>query len=126
MGEPIPEQLQGRSRKRVLEGKGTLETNDVFFEWNGSDGAAAAGINKTDAEGNRPGGAPWRNMVSADGWKLNLSPADQCELYDLNSDPHEMDNAVNDSKNRDRIREMTGRIRAWQEQSEDTCPLPKL
>ena len=32
---------------------------------------------------------PWRSAVAADRWQLNLCVGDQCELFDLNSDPYE-------------------------------------
>ena len=38
---------------------------------------------------------PWRTVITPQGWKLNLSPTDQCELYDLNSDPGERKNVIN-------------------------------
>ena len=38
---------------------------------------------------------PWRGVITGNRWKLNLSPGDQCELYDLNTDPYEMNNLFN-------------------------------
>lgn len=38
-----------------------------------------------------------RMLVSDDGWKFIFSPGDRDELYDLNSDPHEMHNLVDRS-----------------------------
>ena len=35
LGDPIPDHLHGRSRRAVLEGRETLEDNDVVIEWNG-------------------------------------------------------------------------------------------
>ncbi|MEP1208116.1 MAG: sulfatase-like hydrolase/transferase [Rhizobiaceae bacterium] len=37
-----------------------------------------------------------RMLVSDDGWKFIFSPGDRDELYDLNNDPHEMNNLVCD------------------------------
>ena len=39
---------------------------------------------------------PRRAIISHEGMKLHLSPGDQCELYDLNNDPHELRNLYND------------------------------
>ena len=68
--------------------------------------------------------APWRSVISADRWKLNLSPIDQCELYDLNSDPYEMTNRYDDPLQRDRVGDLTRRIQAWQGNTRDTVALP--
>ena len=68
---------------------------------------------------------PWRSVV-ADRWKLNLCAGDQCELFDLRSDPHETRNLFDDPAQRDRIRDMTARIRAWQVRTGDTAPLPSV
>ncbi|HCI85780.1 MAG TPA: hypothetical protein DHV68_02930, partial [Dehalococcoidia bacterium] len=54
------------------------------------------------------------SMVSGDRWKLNLSPDDICELYDLNNDPLELTNLYNDPAHADRVAEMTGRLKEWQ------------
>ena len=107
LGEPIPETLQGESRVPVLRGEETLERNDAFVEWNAADD-------------------PWRTVVSAEGWKLNLSPEDQCELFDLNADPHEQQNRFDDPDQKDRIRDLAARIRRWQERTEDEAPLPAV
>ena len=37
-------------------------------------------VNLPVEEINRVQGKPWRTLVVGDGWKLNLSPVDQCEL----------------------------------------------
>ena len=66
---------------------------------------------------------PWRSVVSG-GWKLNLCAGDQCELFDLNSDPYELNNLYNNPDQRDRVRDMAARIRFWQLQTGDRAPLP--
>ena len=69
---------------------------------------------------------PWRSIVSADRWRLNLSAHDQCELYDLNADPFKMISLFDSPKQQSRIATMTERIRRWQERTEDRSPLPPL
>ena len=106
MGQPIPDELDGESRVPVLRGESTLEANDVFFQWNGPEG-----------------GDIWRSVVSSDGWKLNLSPEDQCELYDLNGDPYEQTNLYDDPAHKNRVRDLASRIRQWQERVGDRTGL---
>ena len=125
MGEPIPGELQGESRAPVLRGESTLARNDVFVQMNrgalpGSDKFAT---DIPEEEINRVVGLPWRTVVSAEGWKLNLSPGDQCELYDLNTDPHEHQNLYDDPSQKDRVRDLASRIQAWQERTGDETTL---
>ena len=122
MGELIPDHLQGESRVSVLNGDATLSENDVFIQWNRSDGHPRPG----EAEVNPAMSTPWRSVISADRWKLNLSAHDQCELYDLNADPYETVNYFHDPRCRDRIRNLTERIRQWQVRTDDGVPLPEI
>jgi len=127
LNEPIPEHLEGESRAKVLAGQADLSENDVFVEWNSRNGwpkETPSGF--TPDQFQRVAGEPWRTVVTADGWKLNLSPVDRCELYDLSGDPYEMKNLIDDSTQRERIRDLTSRIRQWQKRSEDQAPLPDL
>ncbi|MCZ6678057.1 MAG: sulfatase-like hydrolase/transferase [Candidatus Poribacteria bacterium] len=124
MGVPIPENLQGESRVPVLHGEASLEGNDAFIEWNGSDGHPPASIG--EAEVNRSMAPPLRTIVSADRWKLNLYARGQCELYDLNADAFEMENLFDSPDHRNRIRDLTERLRQWQERTGDKETLPKV
>ena len=47
-----------------------------------------------------------RMLVSDDGWKLIFSPGDRDELYDLNDDPHEMNNLAEDRGSAERLARM--------------------
>jgi len=124
MGVGLPDGLQGESRSAVLRGETTLAGSDVFVEWNGRDGREAAmPLDAPDEEGNRAAGATWRTVVSADGWKLNLSAGDRCELYDLNADPCERTNRFDDPAQRGRVRDLIERIGRWQTRTGDTVPL---
>ena len=122
MGESIPDHLQGESRVSVLNGDATLSENDVFIQWNRNDGHPRPG----EAEVNPAMSTPWRSVISADRWKLNLSAHDQCELYDLNTDPSETINHFDDPKCRDRVRNLYNRIRQWQMETNDRTPLPEI
>ncbi|MEE2753119.1 MAG: sulfatase/phosphatase domain-containing protein, partial [Candidatus Latescibacterota bacterium] len=120
LGEELPEHLQGISRTNILRGEDSLETNDVFIEWNGTDGHPRAG----EAEVNPGMATPWRTVITADRWKLNLSNHDKCELYDLNSDPYEQTNRFQDLTVQDRVAELSARISDWQQSVDDSVPLP--
>lgn len=120
MGENVPDHLQGVSRTRVLRGDETLADNDIFIEWNGADGHPRPG----EAEVNPAMATPWRTVITADRWKLNLSNVDTCELYDLNSDPYEQTNRYFDSDVQDRVADMKSRIKAWQASVGDTVAIP--
>ena len=67
---------------------------------------------------------PLRTVIAADRWKLNIYGQGQGELYDLNTDPHELENLYHRSAHRDRVCELAGRIRTWQQVSGDEAALP--
>ena len=124
MGVPssaMPEHLQGTSRVDVLEGRAEL-CDDVFMQW--YEHPPTVPLGNVDIE--RMGQVSWRSVVTSDRWKLNLSSGDQCELYDLNSDPYEMRNRFDDPECRDRVRDMTARIRIWQQAVGDKLTLPSV
>ena len=104
----------------VLAGEESLVENPVFIEWNHQDGHPLPG----EAEVNREMRTPWRSVISPDRWKLNLSALDQCELYDLNSDPAELTNLYDDPEQQERVKAMTELIVQWQEEVGDSAPLP--
>jgi len=120
MNEPIPDHLQGQSRVPVLNSAETLANNDIFIQWNRSDGHPRPG----EAEVNPAMATPWRSVISSDRWKLNLSVHDHCELYDLNTDPYETVNHFDDPNQSDRICDLTNRIRQWQTETGDQTPIP--
>ena len=124
MGVPasdMPDHLQGQSRVDVLEGRADL-CDDVFMQW--YEHSPTVPLGNPDIE--RMSRVSWRSVVTADRWKLNLSPGDQCELYDLNADPFELSNRFDDPQCRDRIRDMTARIRIWQDAVADNLTLPPV
>ncbi len=122
VGEPAPAGLQGRSLVPVLEGDETLDGNRVFIQWNGTSDEVPDRFLGSDAI-NAMLALPWRSVVSG-GWKLNLCAGDQCELFDLESDPHELNNLYDDPAQKDRIRLMAAQTRSWQYTTGDTAPLP--
>lgn len=120
LGETIPSGLEGKSRVSVLRGEDDLGDNDVIIEWNGSDarpirrfdrGVSEAGWQRVRGE--------WRTIVGGGRWKLNLSAVDQCELYDLQNDPYEARNCFDDPAYLDVVRQLTDRLRSWQQRTGD-------
>ena len=124
MGEAIPDSLQGESRVPVLRGDQELTGNDIFIEWSGADGHPPRSLG--EAEVNRSMAQPLRTVVSAQRWKLNLYTSGPGELYDLNADPHELDNLYDRPQHRDRVADLADRVRRWQERTGDRAPLPQL
>jgi len=112
--------VDGKSVAQVLEDGGTLRNNEVFIEWNGI-GSIEDRLLGTH-EINVMHSAPWRTVVYRD-WKLNLCASDQCELYNLREDPHEMNNLFDDPDHQDIVRLLSTKIRAWQYRTNDTAPL---
>jgi hypothetical protein len=47
-------------------------------------------------------------------------------LYDLNTDPAELENFFEQPEHHDRILDMASRIRIWQDETGDDMPLPTL
>ena len=119
--QPVPNHLQGASLAPVLRGEAALDDNDVFLQWNGM-----GDRNLGSPLINRMVSLPWRSVITADRWKLNLCAGDQCELYDLNNDPFELTNLFDEPAQRDRIREMAARIRIWQDETGDHAPIPTV
>ena len=122
LGIKIPDHLQGNSVLQDLMVGSDLSPRDVFMQWHGG----SPTVNLGDDTVNLMSQIEWRSVVSGDRWKLNLSRGDQCELFDLNSDPFERVNLFDQDEHKDRIREMTARIRGWQIRTEDTLVLPSV
>ena len=118
--DAVPE-MQGQSLAPVIHGNADLSENDVFVQWNGM-----GDRNLGTPEINRMASMPWRTVITPDRWKLNLCATDRCELYDLNTDPHEMANLYDAPQHRDRVRDMAARIRIWQDTTGDEAPLPAV
>lgn len=120
-GATPPQDIHGKSRVDVLRGEADLSENDVFVEWNGF-----GDRNLGNPEINRMAAIPWRSVISSDRFKLNLSPGDQGELYDLANDPYELHNLFDEPAQRDRVRDLAARIRLWQMETGDDTALPTV
>ena len=122
MDQPLPENLQGASRVPVLRGETGLDDVDIFVEWSGTDGHAPASLG--EAEVNQSMGEPLRTVISAERWKLNVYTRGQHELYDLNTDPHELENLFGLPKHRERVEDLVARLRRWQSRTGDQAEMP--
>jgi hypothetical protein len=127
LGQPVPAGLPGASRAAVLAEGRPWPDEDVIVEWNGDGGRRPSKwVRGGDLQASAPWEAvkgPWRTLRAADGFKLNRCAHEQSELYDLNTDPFEEHNLFTASEQHERLRAMTGRLRAWQQRTNDTMPL---
>ncbi len=122
MEQPHDPQLQGESRAKLLRGEGRALENDVVIEWNADDNlptgnSAPEGFTREDVEQVRR--QNWRTLVSCERIKINLSDDDLGELYDLNDDPHELNNRWDDARYFGRRNDLLARLKRWQSATGD-------
>ena len=120
-GQSCPDVLQGQSVAGALTGEMDLTEHTAFMEWNG-----IGDRNLGNPRINLMATLPRRTAVSGDRWKLSLCAGDQCELFDLNVDPFEETNLFDDPAHRDRVRDLSAKIRVWQHETDDRAPLPSV
>jgi len=85
-GLPVPKMFQGRSMMPVLEGKSNQTDNKVFIEFNRFEVILDGG-----------GGFQPMRAVITEKYKMAIYLLDQVdELYDIEKDPYNMDNLIND------------------------------
>lgn len=112
--------LPGRSLVPIMNGESPTQ-REVFIQWNSSEGELAASLpNVTPQDVERVHNAPIRTVIAQDGWKLCLCERDKHQLFDLNADPYETRNLYYTGEHRERIEDLTKRIRAWQSEVEDS------
>ena len=106
-GVPIPKGLEGKSLKPLLTGKEAHLRDTVFSE---ACGVAGLGI------GHR--------MVRTRDWKYMLSDANEEGLFDLRSDPYEMNNLVKEPKAKLQLDSLRRSLATWMDQIGDRHPRP--
>ncbi len=139
MEQPVPDDLDGVSLAgAVRSGESVADRRDVFVEWNGNSGDEPVKVPDRDtipewqlaiAPPERLAQMPTeriRGIVTPDGWKFNWSTIGDHELYHLAADPHETRNLAADPAQAEKMHELAGRIRAWQERTRDSLVLPEL
>jgi arylsulfatase A-like enzyme len=128
-GHQIPDELPGRSLAGALTGALDLRQHDAFIEWNGISDTPDCVVHDRELGSpqiNVANARLWRGVVTGDRWKLNLCAQDDCELFDLANDPHELTNLFGDVGHARRARDLAARIRQWQADSGDSAPLPEF
>jgi len=132
LGRSRPDHLQGGSWLPVLRGEGDLPAENVFVELNapidswlddrsgialdphaGSEYIPTEPFDHPDEELWAARLGPVRAVVSPDGWKLVYRTNGDHELYDLDADPHEMENLAGREAHRDVIERLASELGAW-------------
>jgi len=94
-GVPVPEGLHGISLGDALIQKpGRAARKEVYLEYHGLRFLYSQ-----------------RALVTDDGWKYIFTPGDFDEVYDLNRDPHEMHNLLDDPAAQMKVEQLQKRIR---------------
>lgn len=135
MGEEIPDYLQGKSLRNLIESENPRAEEDVFIEWNGPNnglGDVKGGVSLPDwmkqiADPERIRAATTdsiRTVITSEGWKLNCSPIGEHELYNLTNDPLEICNIF--YENREIAKELRDKILSWQDFTSDDVILPSF
>ena len=124
MGKPAPDSLPGHSLIPYLKG-GPLPNDHVFIEWNPSGRRNAPHsipkISENAVE--NAGNASIRTVLSPEGWKLCWSDLDRSQLFDLNTDPYETTNLIDQKQYSSTIKRLQNKIQEWQKLSKDSLVL---
>ena len=131
LNQPLPEYLQGMSLRRMLEDEKAVSENSVFIEWNGYDTGIIGdkkeelfvpdilkdqlSLEQLDAAVSDA----VRTVITPEGWKYNWSQTGRSELYNLNKDPGEMNNLVEEPEYEKLITELQAKIVEWQNKTGD-------
>jgi arylsulfatase A-like enzyme len=130
MNQPRPDHLEGDTLRPAMEGSEDRCKRDVFIEWHNDKDPGQVNLPEWAEEIGPPDkvaeslSAELRTVVSPDNWKLNVWTTGEHELYDLDADPYERTNRIAEPDRGDRIAAMFGRIRDWQQRTNDRLQLP--
>ncbi|MCP4643801.1 MAG: sulfatase-like hydrolase/transferase [bacterium] len=137
LGQPIPDHVQGRSLLPTMTTDAPCASDPVVIEWNGPNNGLGDVAGKVQIpEWMREHGSadeiraamtdPVRTVISPDGWKLNVSPLGEHELYNLNTDPSETRNVFREAGHAAIVQELAATLHAWQDRTGDAVALPKF
>jgi arylsulfatase A-like enzyme len=62
---------------------------------------------------------PVRTVITPNGWKLNYRRSGEHELYNLDDDPHEVENLIHDSAHDELVTDLTETLFEWQKRHRD-------
>ncbi|MEX2176347.1 MAG: sulfatase-like hydrolase/transferase [Pirellulaceae bacterium] len=100
-GVAIPEGLDGRSQRPVINGNSEGVRDSLFFAYR-------------DVQ----------RGIRDERYKLLRYPqVNVTQLFDLQADPHELNNLAGEAAQAERIESLTARLRAWQKELGDKAPL---
>ncbi|MHC4394965.1 MAG: sulfatase-like hydrolase/transferase [Planctomycetota bacterium] len=124
MGSKAGRFLPGQSLVPLIQGGDITEDEDyVFIEWNPGPESVRKlkdpGSIASEEDIQRVRKEHTRAVISSDGWKLCLSDADKCQLFNLNNDPGETTNLFDSGHHRDVISRLMKKIYQWQEKVQD-------
>ena len=126
-GRSAPDDLDGVSLRRAIEGSAPPLSEDVFIEWNAQPETRAMAklFEGTEHEERqrRSAASSCRCVVTRDGWKCNLDEAGEHELYDLNRDPFERENLAARETHRESMSRLRQTIERWQTETGDRCDI---
>lgn len=104
MGLKVSGKIDGDSRAGQFGKDSPQWAENIVVEWNDPV--------RPEEEG--------RSIVTADGWKLNLYRSSPPELFNLNTDPSELVNQVEEPDNLSRVSTMKSSLKAWQKRTGDS------
>jgi arylsulfatase A-like enzyme len=133
MAHPVPSHLQGRSWRPDIREPESFPEHDVVIEWNGPDnGMMSAGSRDlpdhidritTYEEAWKALTARIRTIVTPTGWKFNCSPIGEHELYNIEDDPGETENLIDDPAVTELVADLYERLLQWQKETGDDARL---
>jgi len=122
MGKNPADSLPGQSLIPLMQG-GNVKQDHVFIQWNPDSGSLKVKSDGTSLacqeELQRVKKEHSRAIISPDGWKLSLSDADKCQLFNLKDDPGETTNLFDSARHQHIIRRLTKKIHNWQKSVQD-------
>jgi len=135
LGQPVPDHLQGKSLRKLIETGAGASRQNVFVQWNGPNtGIAGEKVGRYRLPSRykeridrqqlvKAITDPVRTIITDEGWKFNCSPLGEHELYNLNRDPGETENLFNHKKHKSVVKKLTEQIYHWQSQTADAVEL---
>lgn len=128
LGADVPPHLHGRDLIAAIESSTYELASPVVVEWNGTSGDKAF-MTPDDSEEVQAriqsiAGVPFRTIIDSERWKLTINEIGESELYNLDTDSHEMTNRITDPGCRPKVEALAERLLAWQQEIGDIVSLP--